>query len=291
MANNHTLKDILSMSANVAQIILAAIAIIAYFYTVIPIYQKEKLTEEVAMQENTIKQLSSEREGLIQSNGVLRSELETTQAKVLEAEQQRHELSSSIADLQKQNDLLRDEEKEILEQMADTKKQADEAQHLLKQARLNLDTIYYNVFSEAVMRCSIWTTTLRNDENVKSEKDIRVENDIFLVEKGFISPYKTITACLASESVQDIPISAQKEYRQKLSNKLEADKSLKIPTPLAVESIKKAIIIRDLAINDAKKAKNHNAEINAEAEFAHTMIGLELERNSKNRNKLSSFFE
>ena len=48
------IKDFTSVIANISQVVLVCVAVFGYFYTVIPVYQKELLAETVAEQQREI---------------------------------------------------------------------------------------------------------------------------------------------------------------------------------------------------------------------------------------------
>lgn len=56
--NKKSLESWFSIAANASQVLLLILAIFGYFYTVIPVYQKELLSEKISQQELKLNQLS-----------------------------------------------------------------------------------------------------------------------------------------------------------------------------------------------------------------------------------------
>ncbi len=89
--------------SHVAQIALAIVAIFGYFYTVLPVYQKERLAEQVAEYEGIIKK---------QAPKIVESE-----KRLAQLEQDRSRLTQDLKSIERQLSLARDEKNKIESQI------------------------------------------------------------------------------------------------------------------------------------------------------------------------------
>lgn len=89
--------------SHVAQIALAIVAIFGYFYTVLPVYQKERLAEQVAEYEGIIKK---------QAPKIAESE-----RRLAELEHERSRLTQDLKSIERQLSLARDEKNKIESQI------------------------------------------------------------------------------------------------------------------------------------------------------------------------------
>lgn len=85
--------------SHVSQVALAVVAIFGYFYTVLPVYQKERLAEQVA-----------EYEGIIKKQAPKIAEAE---GRLAELEQERWRLTQNLKNIEKQLSIARDQKSKI----------------------------------------------------------------------------------------------------------------------------------------------------------------------------------
>jgi len=102
-------REKVALLGELAQIILVVVAVFGYFYTVRPIYQKDRLEEQVAEFEGLIKEQKPKLESLVVESNRLRSEKNQ-----LNAEKER--LISEISKAQKEMLLAKAEKKKIEDQ-------------------------------------------------------------------------------------------------------------------------------------------------------------------------------
>lgn len=102
-------REKLALLGELAQIILVVVAVFGYFYTVRPVYQKDRLEEQVAEFEGLIKEQKPKLENLVVESNRLRSEKDQ-----LNAEKER--LRSEISNVQKEMLLAKAEKKRIEDQ-------------------------------------------------------------------------------------------------------------------------------------------------------------------------------
>jgi len=109
LADSSGLREKFALLGELAQIILVVVAVFGYFYTVRPIYQKDRLEEQVAEFEGLIKEQKPKLESLVVESNKLRSEKDQ-----LNAEKDR--LRSEISNVQKEMLLAKAEKKKIEDQ-------------------------------------------------------------------------------------------------------------------------------------------------------------------------------
>jgi hypothetical protein len=89
--------------SHVAQIALAIVAIFGYFYTVLPVYQKERLAEQVAEYEGIIKKQAPK--------------IEESEKRLAQLEQERSRLTQDLQSIERQLSLARGEKNKIESQI------------------------------------------------------------------------------------------------------------------------------------------------------------------------------
>ncbi|VAW13826.1 hypothetical protein MNBD_BACTEROID05-490, partial [hydrothermal vent metagenome] len=138
---NNRIDNLLSRSSHVAQIVLVAVAVFGYFYTVVPVYQKDLLSEQISQKELELNELKQKISDFPKTIEVLKEKV------------QKHELQ--ITKL-KQKELIA---KQSITNLLDEKNQLE---HSLNKVRLALNNaksvadntykeIYIESFSGAVM--------------------------------------------------------------------------------------------------------------------------------------------
>lgn len=113
ISSKHTysggVREKIALLGELAQIILVVVAVFGYFYTVRPVYQKDRLEEQVAEFEGLIKEQKPKLEKLVVESNRLRLEKDQ-----LNAEKER--LRSEISNVQKEMLLAKAEKKRIEDQ-------------------------------------------------------------------------------------------------------------------------------------------------------------------------------
>ena len=104
----------LKVVGQLSQIALAVVAIFGYFYTVQPIYQKERLAEQVAQYEGVIREQGPKVAALEQQLASLRQE---RQQLSIDLQHEREQLSAELKTIQRQLSLARDEKSKIESQI------------------------------------------------------------------------------------------------------------------------------------------------------------------------------
>ena len=108
-ADNGSMRDIVALLGELAQIILVVVAVFGFFYTVRPVYQKDRLEEQVAEFEGLIKEQKPMLESLVSESKRLHLEKDQLSA-------EKDSLRIDISNVQKEMLLAKAEKKKIEDQ-------------------------------------------------------------------------------------------------------------------------------------------------------------------------------
>lgn len=193
------IKETTTILANISQVIIVFVAIFGYFYTVIPVYQKELLAEAVSSQQRTIGELEQKNKNIM--GVILENELILSEQKTLINSKQTHidTLTARIDTLRKENDsYVRDRvaiNATLRKLQADTNLRAQE----LKFLESKVSQHYRIVFIENMkMKSAFLLFKLHSNEPLSTDK--YSEEYIKAYSKKFPTPYECIKSSLDNNS-------------------------------------------------------------------------------------------
>ncbi len=196
----------LSRSSHISQIVLVALAIFGYFYTVRPVYQNQLLAEEVSKKETRLNQLQKEIDNF-------NPQMQTLRDKQTGLELEIKNLQETKTQAELQVETIQAEKKSLELSINQTKKQLTMAQ---ADVNLAYKKIYIESFDGAVL-----FEFIRHNQN-KSSFDILNEKDKASTENYFLTPYDAIHAVLQEGNPQTLEISniVPQKIRDKLNNSI-----------------------------------------------------------------------
>ena len=149
------IKDFTSVIANISQVVLVCVAVFGYFYTVIPVYQKELLAETVAEQQreiSVIEQKNASIEQEILNNNTM---LEEQKKLVVERQGEIEGLKVTVAALKSEHDSLSLNNELLGKKVSALSEEIISKRRALENLQTKLATNYRSVFVENMSSCSL----------------------------------------------------------------------------------------------------------------------------------------
>lgn len=215
MPENQRVDTYLSRISHISQFTLVVFAIFGYFYTVRPIYQKELLSEDIAVKQVELNSLALR---LSKSEGLLKQHADKENALLANISALDESLSAARLELSKIQVQVTESKKELNRQMGLTSK-------IKKENRKNLADVYFENVSGVAS--SYFINRLYQDFDLKN---IELEN-ISELERYLGSPYEAIGAALNDKGFnfidanKNVSASLKIEINEYLRVNLTKDKS------------------------------------------------------------------
>lgn len=228
------IKDFTSVIANISQVVLVCVAVFGYFYTVIPVYQKELLAETVAEQQreiSVIEQKNASIEQEILNNNTM---LEEQKKLVVERQGEIEGLKVTVAALKSEHDSLSLNNELLGKKVSALSEEIISKRRALENLQTKLATNYRSVFVENMSSCSL-ISMLRGYIIVEKDFEIKSIDDINKYKKSINSPFVIIDQCLANyhnnyiEAYSNVPNYEKKRLANEFFMKLRKRHDLKTP--------------------------------------------------------------
>lgn len=172
------IDKLLSRSSHVAQIALVVVAIYGYFYTVVPVYQKELLSEEISQKEIELIKLKEQIKQFPQTIKALKDNARQLEARISDLQEARSEAEQSIAS--------------ILDEKERLQKSLHKLRRELKTARDAADKAYTEIYLES-FKGAVLFQYLKHFPN---PYDILKKQNKSLIDSFLVTPYQAVLAVL-----------------------------------------------------------------------------------------------
>jgi len=178
--NKKGLDRFLLRSSNLAQIAVAILAIYGYFFTVVPIYQKEVLAEEIAK-----KQLDIDK--LVKTNDDLTREIENKKSELAFVNNKSEVIILRNNELEHKN--------KILEQSNnDLSMEIDKRGQVLAELTHVMEVKFVDYFATMLKKYALTQYTYKNIMTPQPGNDPLESGESFI--KNVIIPYDIVKACI-----------------------------------------------------------------------------------------------
>ena len=228
------IKEISSIVANISQVILVCVAVFGYFYTVVPVYQKEQLAESVAEQQkiiSVIEQKNSSIEQEILENNMV---LERQKKIIVERQDEIEGLKKTVSVLKSEFESLNLNNESLEKKINALSLEKISKERALEQMQAKLVTSYRSIFIENMVGYSM-IRALR--EYISGEKNFTIKSvdDIKRYKNALVSPYIIIERCIEDyshnylEVYSLVPTLEKKRLANEFRIKLSKRQDLKSP--------------------------------------------------------------
>lgn len=183
---NEHIDKYLSRSSHVAQIILVAVAVFGYFYTVVPVYQKDLLSEQISQKELELTELKTK---ISDFPKILES---------LKVKAQEHELQ--VIQLKQEELVAKQSVAKILGEKSQLERSLSEVRIALNSAKSAANKMHNNIyiesFSGAVMFQYLKTSP--------SPYEILDKQEMVAIDSFLVSPYQAIITVINDGNPQTL---------------------------------------------------------------------------------------
>lgn len=138
-----TFGEVSRIAANISQVLILIVAVFGYFYTVIPVYQKEQLAEDIVQKQKQVEGLASSLEQLEKDKAFIRAQIEKDNLIIVEQNKTISKFNSQIEELNSQISI---KNKKINKILNDTKY----AERNLRKAQIALEGIIKRVLVDNI---------------------------------------------------------------------------------------------------------------------------------------------
>lgn len=183
----------LSRSSHISQVILVALAIFGYFYTVRPIYQNQLLAEEVSKKETRLNQLQKEIDNFNPQMQALRDKQAGLELEI-------ENLQATKAQAELQIETIQAEKKSLELAINQTEKQ-------LNKAQADVNSAYRKIYIESFSAAVSWQFII-NMNNKDNAFDILEKQDAESIKNHLTTPYDAISAVLEDGNPQALEASS-----------------------------------------------------------------------------------
>lgn len=250
------IDNLLSRGSQVSQIALVVLAIFGYFYTVVPVYQKDLLSEQISEKELQLSKLEKELENYPDKVANLNSQINGLQSDVEQLENAKDHAASELAQIK----LKRDELEKALHNVQVQKSSAE----------LRLNKAYKNIYIEAFSYSASMEYVKRNNNIYEIIDGSRPKKELI---GYFLTPYDAIMAVIndggskSMEALEIIPDQVKDDIHKEIKIKLSEHK-YSLSTPLV-----------DLESEFEKFSHNmRNAEVDPTPDDGFNAIQFQLKR-------------
>jgi len=237
------IDKLLSRASHVAQIVLVAVAVFGYFYTVVPVYQKELLSEEISQKEIELIKLKEEAQNFPQVIKELEDKTQGLEKSLTDLEQAKAEAENSLAVILDEKAAIQSSLKKIRQQLQSARNGADEA----------YKEIYLESFKGAVL--------FQYLKHKPSSYDILEKQEKSSIDSFLVTPYQAIQAVLDDgdpktlESTRLVPTRIKDEQNSAIRAKLIEHKHV-----LSVPLVDIERLVSEYNIKMAKNDKDTTPE-------------------------------
>lgn len=269
------IDKLLSRASHIAQIILVAVAVFGYFYTVVPVYQKELLSEEISQNEIELIKLKEETNSFPRITKELEDKARSLEENISDLEQAKAEAEKSVASILDEKSVIENSLKEV--------------RHELRSAKDGADEVYKEIYLESFKGAVL----IQYIKHMSNPYDILEKQEKSSMDSFLVTPYQAISAVLdggypkALESTRLVP----QRIKDALSSTIRA-KLLEHKHVLSVPLVDIQHLVNEY---NSKMAAN-NKDVTPEDRFNEAQYGLTLEfadrlnKTSKNEMERSSQF-
>lgn len=254
----------LTRAASLSQPLVLALAVFGYFYTVLPVYQKEVLSEQIAAKELELAKLQRQIDATGPTMTRLQSEASGLQRKILTLAEQSQEAATRNRSLQNQQRVLANMNSSLTSQVASKSAGLESAERAARTVALRA---YHDSFSGSVSLYFVRGALTGVRDDLLSNPSYAA------IAKHLATPYEAISATLDAGDSQympsnsKIPRDIKDAYHRYLRAFIEANKDT-LSRPLSdvnalVFQIKgeMALAAVDPTPGDNFNERNHEIEI------------------------------
>lgn len=172
------IDKLLSRASHIAQIVLVAVAVFGYFYTVVPVYQKDLLSEEISQKEIELIKLKEESKNFPQVIKEFEDKAQGLEKSITELEQAKAEAVNSLA-------VILDEKTAIQNSLTKARQQ-------LQSARNGADEAYKEIYLESFKGAVLFQYL----KHMPNSYDILEKQEKASIDSFLVTPYEAIQAVL-----------------------------------------------------------------------------------------------
>lgn len=202
------IDKLLSRASHIAQIVLVAVAVFGYFYTVVPVYQKDLLSEEISQKEIELIKLKEETKSFPKAIKDLEEKAQSLEKSISDLEQAKAEAEKSVVVILDEKAVIENSLKKARQELRAAKNGADEA----------YKEIYLESFKGAV--------SFQYLKHMPNPYDILAKQEKLSIDSFLVTSYQAIQAVLddgdpkALESTRLVPERIKEEQNSAIRAKL-----------------------------------------------------------------------